>query len=624
MSTGTAVYGMLAGVCVAIGVLFSGLAIRRRQIPSIELFVGVLGLVGAGGVLSTLQLHSSDNAAEYAATLKGAFSLWGIAGWVAILWVVGFRANIGFPRIPLAFTGGAIIVLAINASSPGGLIVDEITGLRDVYLFGEAFVVHEPNRSSLQWVLLSYALASTSYVVVAMTLRRERLMWGSDPLFLGLIVALAAVLYDFLVDEGWVQTPYMAPFGVVAVALGLAVEHAQELTKSERRLAQQSAVLENLVVSRTQTLRATHDDLVGQLRLQNKNALELAQLSEMFVSLSSVSVTDDDIDKALTDVVGRLAVIVQAGQAHLTWASPSAPGGGNVVDVQWAVPRLAAETPGGEQLHEITKVLTGGEDSTGSLTIRRHGSQPFSDQERRLVGLMAEYLGSFVQRLQLETRLVNSAVDHERERIARDLHDSLSQTLYAAAFNAEALSLTVTTDSDLAAESAVKIRIMVLSALAEIRTLLFELQPTETSLAELIKTLCMSLEEIYGMRIQLSIVGDGPPVPPRPKLAMYRIGQEALNNAFRHSGAEGIHVTLGIDDHGARITVSDDGVGFDVDAISTGHGLRNIRERAGEVGASIDITSSTASGTALSATWLRVPAEPTLDLTRLPRMGQIA
>jgi len=68
MSTGTAVYGMLAGVCVAIGVLFSGLAIRRRQIPSIELFVGVLGLVGAGGVLSTLQLHSSDNAAEYAAT----------------------------------------------------------------------------------------------------------------------------------------------------------------------------------------------------------------------------------------------------------------------------------------------------------------------------------------------------------------------------------------------------------------------------------------------------------------------------------------------------------------------------------------------------------------------------
>jgi signal transduction histidine kinase len=240
------------------------------------------------------------------------------------------------------------------------------------------------------------------------------------------------------------------------------------------------------------------------------------------------------------------------------------------------------------------------------------------------VELMAEYLGSFVQRLDLETRLVDSAIDHERERIARDLHDSLSQTLYAAAFNAEALSLAVTTDSDLAAESAVKIRVMVLSALAEIRTLLFELQPAETGLAELIKTLCTSLEEIYGTRIQLSVVGDGPAVPPRPKLAIYRIGQEALNNVFRHSGADDIHVTIGVDEHGARIIVSDDGVGFEVDTISTGHGLRNIRERAGEVGASIDITSSTASGTTLSATWLRAPTEPTLDLTLIPGMEQTA
>jgi signal transduction histidine kinase len=202
----------------------------------------------------------------------------------------------------------------------------------------------------------------------------------------------------------------------------------------------------------------------------------------------------------------------------------------------------------------------------------------------------------------------------------------MSQRLYAAAFNADVLTHVPEDRPELAASQAITIRNLVLSSLAEMRTLLFELQPdtlVSTPLDALIRHLCQSMEETYDHPIEIES-HPGQPVPPAPKLAMYRIVQESLGNALRHSQASRIAVSVGISDENVTIEITDDGVGFDPLAISSGHGLANTAERAREIGAELDIASSPGSGTAVSASWARPRSdEPLLDLTS-PSMSESA
>ncbi len=264
----------------------------------------------------------------------------------------------------------------------------------------------------------------------------------------------------------------------------------------------------------------------------------------------------------------------------------------------------------------------GAEDGFGRLTIRRRGADGFSDEDRRLVDLTAEYLASILLRLDLESTHVSSAVDDERRRIARDLHDSLSQRLYAAAFNADAISQSAGVDPDFAVEGAAKIRVLVLSTLAEIRTLLYELQPevlADLTLTDLVSQLCISVAEIYQQPIELAVTHTGPPIPTEPKLALYRIAQESLGNALRHSEATNISIAVDVDPDRVIVDVVDDGIGFEIDGMRSGHGLRNIKERADEAGIGLHFTSGPGSGTTVSATWPR--DEPDiLDLTVTPSL----
>ncbi|MGI9585600.1 MAG: hypothetical protein ACR2N7_08425, partial [Acidimicrobiia bacterium] len=148
MALGTAAYGLLAGLSAGIGFLFLVLGIRKGWRFSPEHAVGILGLVASAGTLVTLALHSADTAAEYQSILHGPFTLVGIGALVVVAWTVGVTDRAGYPRIPIALTGFAMISLAVDALTSGAFIADEVTGLRQVSLFGETFVVHTPASSS--------------------------------------------------------------------------------------------------------------------------------------------------------------------------------------------------------------------------------------------------------------------------------------------------------------------------------------------------------------------------------------------------------------------------------------------------------------------------------------------
>ena len=206
-------------------------------------------------------------------------------------------------------------------------------------------------------------------------------------------------------------------------------------------------------------------------------------------------------------------------------------------------------------------------------------------------------------------RLRDLAAAKERQRLARDLHDAVSQTLFSVSLMAEVLPRIYERDPEQGRQRLEELRQLTRGALAEMRMLLLELRPAalaETSLADLLRQLSEAVVGRARIPVELD-VDSTRELPPDVAVAMYRIAQEALNNVVKHAGAEQVLVSLrdGHDDGGdlLELVITDDGCGFDVAAGSSGRlGLGIMAERAQSIGAQLKLSSSD-DGTCVRAIW---------------------
>ena len=198
------------------------------------------------------------------------------------------------------------------------------------------------------------------------------------------------------------------------------------------------------------------------------------------------------------------------------------------------------------------------------------------------------------------------AAEEERNRLARDLHDSVTQALFAATLKAEALTMTDDPLPGGASRVADEVRRLNRGALAQMRTLLLELrgEPLEgVPIGQLLRHLIEAAEGRSSARIQLAIRGDAQ-LPPRLHVAIYRITQEALNNVTRHARASKAWVDLDAEPGRVHLTVRDDGCGFEPSACDATHmGLTSMRERSEEAGARFEIVTQPGGGTTIVADW---------------------
>ncbi|MGI9615792.1 MAG: sensor histidine kinase [Acidimicrobiales bacterium] len=609
MSYGLYAYGLAGGGSLMIAALFFLLALQRPSIRDVQLSIAVLGVAGAAATLVHVQLQTARDVEQYAAIIKGPFALVGLLVLVAFVWAVGAQTKVAYPRVPIALSLATLAVGAVNLALPNGLLVGEVTGLREVTLFGDQFVLHEPSRSPWRIVLDVYLLAVIAYTVVAIVVRvrqaRRSQFSGSVFTLAGLGLLLAFGMYDSLVDEAIVGTPYLAPFGVVGLVVGLVLAHAERVAETERQLLAHSIQLEAIVTERTSALAEAHKRVVDQLDHQRQAAEDLARITHEFVVLNSVGLapgSDAGLERAVEGVIGCVGEVAYADDVRLELDRSVASSSG-LSAVNWRAPSSHdAQTSS----HSTTsRILQIGDLRLGSLTITWTTEPDLSDQQVQLIGLATDYLATVLHRLDIQSSLVVVAVDSERQRIAQELHDSVSQRLYAAAFNAESLAARGFDDPAAAGEQAREIRTLVVIAIAEMRTLLFELQPKifETSSLEgLLDSLCKSIGASPDRPIAL-VAQAGPPIPPGPKLALYRIAQEALGNALRHAEASSIRVLVDIDEDGVLLGVEDDGLGFDPEDVAVGYGLRNMTERAARIGSELEVTSSRGHGTSVSVRW---------------------
>jgi signal transduction histidine kinase len=228
----------------------------------------------------------------------------------------------------------------------------------------------------------------------------------------------------------------------------------------------------------------------------------------------------------------------------------------------------------------------------------------FCRDDLRVIRLFADQAALAIEHAQLHERQEHMAVLEERQRLARELHDSVTQSLYGATMYTEAAArLLKAGDIARAAETLGEARETALEALREMRLLIFELRPSsleEEGLIAALQARISAVETRVGVRTEFEADEIGR-LPARVEVGLYRIAQEALNNALQHSMAGRITVRMRSEADCVILEVSDDGRGFDR-ASRTGRGglgLQGMKERAEEMGGVLCVRSRPGEGTAV-------------------------
>jgi two-component system nitrate/nitrite sensor histidine kinase NarX len=230
--------------------------------------------------------------------------------------------------------------------------------------------------------------------------------------------------------------------------------------------------------------------------------------------------------------------------------------------------------------------------------------------------VLLEVLNDITDRIQAEeahrAEAERAAIAEERNRIARDLHDSVTQALYTTSLIAEALPAVWETRPDEARQSLQNLRRLTQGALGEMRTLLLELRPGELAdrtLSVLLRQLTEAMSARTSLPITMTDSGHCE-LPTQVHVAMYRIGQEALNNVVKHARAQHAWINLACNDQTVTLIVRDDGRGFNNESILADRmGVRIMRERAESAGVDLVIDSLADHGTVIRATWHSIEKE---------------
>ncbi|MEL6406243.1 MAG: PAS domain S-box protein [Chloroflexota bacterium] len=249
--------------------------------------------------------------------------------------------------------------------------------------------------------------------------------------------------------------------------------------------------------------------------------------------------------------------------------------------------------------------IVDGDNVIGFINIENAEPNQFTQAHIEYIKLFAELSSIAITNAQQYDQASHIASLEERQRLARELHDAVSQTLFSASVIADALTRETNNalKMHLGLEQLAQLN---RSALAEMRSLLVELRPQaiiNTPLSNLIENLCDSLRGRSELTITLEMNDFNVILDPKIQLNLYRIVQEILNNIDKHAQAHTVNIELRARNSQIEIIVADDGIGYDADAIPAGHhGVSILRERAERIGADLVIDTELGEGTYIHLT----------------------
>lgn len=239
----------------------------------------------------------------------------------------------------------------------------------------------------------------------------------------------------------------------------------------------------------------------------------------------------------------------------------------------------------------------------GVLNLESPRAEAFTSEDVHILATVTDVLAGALENARLYRKAQAAAVLEERNRLARELHDSVTQQLFSMTLTAQAARAQLARNPQRVAAQLERLQETATAALAEMRALIYQLRPPalrDQGLVAALQQHAQQLARREGIVIALSVVGDerfarGIEQP------IYRIVQEALNNVVKHANARNVQVMLELSNEQLRVRVADDGQGFDPAATPSGDGrhlgVLSMRERAAELGGTMELRSAVGSGT---------------------------
>ena len=248
-------------------------------------------------------------------------------------------------------------------------------------------------------------------------------------------------------------------------------------------------------------------------------------------------------------------------------------------------------------------ILDAGPEGTGVLgcifAASKRDPGGFTDRDERLLTLFAAHAAIALTNARLYERGRELSVLQERARLARDLHDAVSQKLFSVRAKARAAAVLVGRDPDRAAAEIDSVADLAGQAHAELRAVIDGLTPPDLAangLVASIRSYSVLIGRTYGGHVRVQ-ADDLPPLDRAVQTALYRVAQEAIGNALRHSGSAEVSVAIRRRQRSLQLEVTDRGKGFDPANPISGHGLDSMRERAAAVSGRLSVSSRPDGGT---------------------------
>lgn len=385
---------------------------------------------------------------------------------------------------------------------------------------------------------------------------------------------------------------------------------SQRLAAQVQRRAEQLAVLNTIARAATATLDQTYS--LPEVTAQIRNGFGYYHV-DLFL------VDEETNELVLAAAAGDLPQVPLGYRQHMNLGLVGrAARSGRVLrvdDVRMEPDYLSIAERGTTRAELVVPIVANGRP-LGLINLEAPDVGAFNDEDVAVLETVADVLAGALENARLYQRAQAAAVFEERNRLARELHDSVTQQLFSMTLTAQAARAQLSKNPQRAAAQLERLQETATAALAEMRALIFQLRPPalrDHGLVAALQQHAQAMARREGIGITLNVVGDD-------RLArgieqpLYRIVQEALNNVFKHANAQNVAITLEFGSERVRLQITDDGHGFDPAATLSGDGRQlgvlSMRERAAEIGGTMEIRSSIGGGTEVTVVVPRAAQAP--------------
>jgi two-component system NarL family sensor kinase len=374
---------------------------------------------------------------------------------------------------------------------------------------------------------------------------------------------------------------------------------AEALAKRNRELAILNAISEalNRSVVLDECLRTALARVIDLLRLETGWIWLLDEETGR-----SYLAAAQNLPPALRDDPGRME-----GSCYCldTFRRGDLAGAANINVVECSRLGGLVEGTGGFRYHSSIP-LYAGEKKIGVMNVASSDWREIPEDTLKLLHTVSDLMGIAVERTRLYERSAQLGAVEERNRLAREIHDTLAQGLAAIAFQIESVEAMLEGGTVTEAARAALTRALDLTrgSIEEARRSVLDLRAAPLqgrTLAEALRELAREAGARGGFGVEFEAVGEGRPLPSRVESGLYRIAQEALENVVRHASAGTARLRLAAGPDEIRLSVEDDGTGFDPDRSGGPHfGLTGMNERARLLGGRFDLATGHGGGTRIS------------------------